>query len=87
MADGAVDDDSILILAPEGRDADVLRALLAESGIAGEPDPGGEHLFAALEGGHGSGAILTDEALTRVGLANLREAVDRQPTWSDLVLK
>ena len=77
------DDHCILILAPEGRDASVLRALLAEAGIVAEVDPAGERLVEALERGWCDGAVVTDEALTAVGLSALREAVERQPTWSD----
>jgi signal transduction histidine kinase len=76
-------DDKILILAPEGRDGEVLLALLAENEIGAEIDPSGEQLFAAIKHGPGAGAVITDEALTRVGLSTLREAVERQPTWSD----
>jgi signal transduction histidine kinase len=75
--------NSLLILAPEGRDASVLRALLSEAGIKAQVDPTGEELFKALETGNRAGAVLTDEALTRVGLASLRDAIERQPTWSD----
>ena len=81
MASGS--DASILILAPDGRDASVLRALLAETGIAAEIDAGGGKLLKAVEDGSHAGAIITEEALTRVGLARLREAVEQQPPWSD----
>lgn len=73
----------LLVLAPEGRDAFVLRSLLAEAGITGTIDTGGKTLLEAIEHGTAAGAILTDEALTRLGLAELRSAVERQPTWSD----
>lgn len=76
-------DAAILILAPEGRDASVLQALLTEAGIAAQLDATGETLMAALESGSHAGAVITDEALTRVGLANLRDALERQPAWSD----
>jgi signal transduction histidine kinase len=76
-------DNSLLILAPEGRDASVLRALLIAGGLDAEIDETGEKLFKALERGDRAGAVITDEALTRVGLSSLREAVERQPTWSD----
>ena len=72
-----------MIVAPEGRDASVLRALLAEGGISVEIDAGGGKLLRALEQGSHAGAVITEEALTRVGLSALREAVERQPTWSD----
>lgn len=75
----------LLVLAPEGRDAFVLRSLLAEVGITGTIDSG-KALLEAIEQGTAAGAILTDEALTRVGLAELRSAVERQPTWSDFPL-
>ena len=76
-------DQSILVLAPEGRDGTVLCALLAEAGIATEADPTGAKLIAALTDGTHAGAVMTDDALTRVGLGNLRDALERQPTWSD----
>ncbi len=75
--------DAMLIVAPEGRDAPVLLALLTDVGIAGRIDKSGDALFRAIEGGDHAGAIITDEAITRVGIAELRAAVDRQPTWSD----
>jgi signal transduction histidine kinase len=80
------DDQQILILAPEGRDAAVLQSLLSEAGIAGRIDLDGKALIAAVEDGSAAGAILTDEALTRVGLGELRSVMDRQPTWSDFPL-
>lgn len=76
-------DHALLILAPDGRDASVLRAVLLEAGIEAEVDPSGEKLFEALRDGKGAGAVMTDEGLTRLGLAILRDAVDQQPTWSD----
>jgi signal transduction histidine kinase len=78
--------NDILILAPEGRDAVVLRSLLEEVGIAASIDADGKALFDAIETGLAAGAILTDEALTRVGLGELRAAMERQPTWSDFPL-
>lgn len=83
MTDETENPNSLLILAPEGRDATVLRALLSEAGIQAAIDPTGEALFRAIESGSHAAAVVTDEALTRVGLANLRDAVERQPTWSD----
>ncbi|HET7817554.1 MAG TPA: ATP-binding protein [Sphingomicrobium sp.] len=83
MTDDVADDDSLLILAPEGRDAAVLHALLTDAGIAAIVDSTGEALLRALETGDHAAAVITDEALTRVGIGALRHAVDRQPTWSD----
>ena len=83
MTDELHNDSSILILAPEGRDSSVLRALLTEAGIDAEIDDVGDKLLEALESGDRAAAVLTDEGLTRVGLSSLREAIDRQPAWSD----
>ena len=75
--------DAMLIVAPEGRDASVLLSLLADVRIAGRVDENGDVLLEAIQSGDYAGAIITDEAITSVGLAELRAAVDRQPTWSD----
>ena len=83
MTDQTSDENSILVLAPEGRDSSVLMALLQEAGIDATIDPSGEMLVGALETGTHAGAIVTDVALTRVGLGTLRDAVEHQPTWSD----
>ena len=77
------DNNQLLILAPDGRDASVLRAVLAEAGISAEIDPTGEQLVQALRSGSHGGAVMTDEGLTRLGMSTLRDAVDEQPTWSD----
>jgi signal transduction histidine kinase len=79
-------EQEILILAPEGRDAIVLRTLLANAGIVGRIDVDGKSLLTAVEQGCAAGAILTGEALTRVGLDELRSVMDRQPMWSDFPL-
>ena len=76
-------DRTIVVVAPDGRDASVLCALLAEVGIDTEADPTGDKLIAALKDGTRAGAVLTDDALTRVGLGNVRDAIEHQPTWSD----
>ena len=83
MTDGHLHDNALLILAPDGRDGSVLLAVLSEAGISAEVDPTGERLFDALRNGSHAGALMTDEGLTRMGLTSLREAVEKQPTWSD----
>lgn len=83
MTDKQNYDNALLILAPDGRDASVLLAVLAEAAIDAEVDPTGEKLFDALRKGSHAGAVMTDEGLTRVGLSSLRDALEKQPTWSD----
>ena len=74
--------DSFLVIAPSGRDAVVIGELLASAGLGWRIDNDGEALLAALVGGGAAAAILTDDALARIGPAQLREALDRQPPWS-----
>lgn len=83
MADNQNHDNALLIIAPDGRDASVLLAVLTEAAIDAEVDATGERLFDALRKGTHAGAVMTDEGLTRVGLSSLRDAVEQQPTWSD----
>jgi signal transduction histidine kinase/ActR/RegA family two-component response regulator len=75
--------DAFLVIAPSGRDAKVLGELLGSAGLQSVVDDDGERLLAALVSGEAAGAIVTDDALGRIGAARLREAIDRQPSWSD----
>lgn len=76
-------EDDILIFAPAGRDAGVVRQMLESGGLSGRVDSDGARLLAALPSGECGGAILTDEALSRLDLATLSAALDAQPPWSD----
>ncbi len=73
---------SFLIVAEGGRDAQVIEQLLLSAAIHCEID-GGERLLQALIDGSASGAVITDEAIARLDPARLREAIERQPPWSD----
>lgn len=73
--------DTVLVLAPRGRDAELTQQLLLENGIAAEVATN-ERLFAGLAGDAGA-AIITQEALDarfRDGFARARST---QPPWSD----
>jgi signal transduction histidine kinase/ActR/RegA family two-component response regulator len=80
---GIKDADVFLVIAPSGRDARVLGELLASAGLDYRAEADGEGLLAALTSGEAAGAIVTDDALSRVDPARLREAIERQPPWSD----
>src|SRR5206468_7212571 len=69
--------------APAGRDAEVVRQLLASAQIEAVVDSTGDVLLEALRTGRASGAVVTDDALVRIDQASLREAIDNQPPWSD----
>lgn len=74
-----------LVIAPIGRDGDLICSLLRASGYAAE-------CFTTLraieriESAEVLGLILTDEALARDGFEALRIVVEAQPVWSDLPL-
>ena len=72
-----------LIIAPLGRDAELIAALLHSSGyVTGRIERIGDiemaESFLLL------GLILTDEALAKDGLEALRKLIEAQPEWSDL---
>jgi signal transduction histidine kinase len=73
---------TILILAPAGRDSQVIGQLLKSASLPGEVDDGSRLFEAILEGG-AAGAVITDDALARLDIQRLREAIERQPPWSD----
>jgi hypothetical protein len=58
--------ERFLIVAPAGRDAEVIRQLLSTAGIDAVADGNGELLFEALRDGLAAGAVLTDDALLRL---------------------
>jgi hypothetical protein len=76
-------ENAFLVIAPGGRDAQVLAELLASARLACVLDHDGDKLLQALTDGGAAGAIITDGALARIGTQKLREAIERQPPWSD----
>ncbi|HYG30269.1 MAG TPA: response regulator [Allosphingosinicella sp.] len=78
-ADGA---GPLLILAPVGRDASVIAQLLRSAAIECEI-VSTDTLFEAIVDGSAAGAVITDDAVARIDAARLRDAIERQPPWSD----
>jgi len=74
--------EDALILAPQGRDASVAHAMLAEAGIRASIVRDIGELVAHLESGAGF-AVVTEEALGGADLRPLAEWIGRQPDWSD----
>jgi signal transduction histidine kinase/ActR/RegA family two-component response regulator len=78
----------LLIVAPHGRDAEVMAAVLQRDGLACETLPDVARLTASIEAGAGA-AILAEEALhgqdgsDRAGGAGLHAWLERQQPWSD----
>ncbi|MDT8759757.1 ATP-binding protein [Sphingomonas psychrotolerans] len=71
-----------LILAPQGRDAAVAQAMLAEAGIDGVIVPSPDALAELLPEGAGF-ALVTEEALASADLNALSRWINDQPEWSD----
>jgi signal transduction histidine kinase len=76
-------DRRFLVVAPVGRDGELICALLTSCGFAAESAPSiGES--SRLDIGSLLGLILTDEALAGEGIECLQALVQAQPPWSDL---
>jgi signal transduction histidine kinase len=75
--------ETLLILAPRGRDADVIRRALEQNRIASVVCKTLPSLHDGLEQVAG-GIIVTEESLVGAGLEALLDWFVRQPPWSDL---
>lgn len=71
-----------LILAPQGRDAAVARAMLGEAGLPGDIVESVFEIVEQLQIGAGF-AVVTEEALTGTDLRALSDWLDGQAEWSD----
>jgi signal transduction histidine kinase len=78
-------DNRTIILAPTGKDQQLIANLLARCSMPCHTVAAMEEL--CLEVGLGAGAaIISEEALTSRAIAQLHQVVDEQPTWSDFPL-
>ncbi len=75
-------EERVLILAPRGRDAQVMCAVLEAEGFGCDTVQGIEAFAARIEAGAGA-AIVAEEALAGIDLGRLRTWLDSQPPWSD----
>ncbi|CAN5888135.1 hypothetical protein BH11PSE8_BH11PSE8_32840 [soil metagenome] len=86
MTDGDMENDArILILAPRGRDADVVGQVMSTHGLQYGTCTSLGALVVGLCDGAGL-VFVTEEALEGAGLATLTAWLDRQHAWSDLPL-
>jgi signal transduction histidine kinase/CheY-like chemotaxis protein len=75
----------VLILAPTGKDAALARAVVNDAKIQASVCGDMRCVINELDGGAGA-VLLAEEALGDEPMARLREALGRQPAWSDLPL-
>jgi signal transduction histidine kinase len=78
-------DGSIVVLAPIGRDTLVIRQTLEPAGIACLAARDIDGLIGRIRDGVDA-ALVTEEALSPVGVEDLLAALAEQPSWSDLPL-
>ncbi|EWY39004.1 hypothetical protein N825_08360 [Skermanella stibiiresistens SB22] len=74
--------NSIVVLAPEGRDAEVIRLVLDDAGMASRVCADLAELCAVLDQ-DATAVLLTEEALAS-GVVGLLEVLEAQPPWSDM---
>ena len=74
----------LAILAPSGRDSEVIKAILESANVATCVETGIVSLIEALDEPRAGGLILAEEALNEEGLQIFERWLAAQPPWSDL---
>ncbi len=74
-----------IILAPTGRDNELIAGLLERAGLPCHVTGSISELSREIQNGAGA-AIISEEALAGNGIQEVLEIVDRQPSWSDFPL-
>lgn len=77
-------EERVLLLAPVGEDAEVLRRVLIGDGIVAVEYESPEALARAIAEEDPAAVLLAEEALETANGAGLVRALEAQPTWSDL---
>jgi two-component sensor histidine kinase len=83
MTEGDAIETRTLLLTPNGRDADVALALLAERNLTGHVCLDLEQLCEELLRG-GAAVVTTEEALAGANLRRISRWLETQPPWSDM---
>src|SRR3954447_11331316 len=79
-----VSEERILILAPIGRDSEVLRLVLGRAGLAVQVCDSIDAVVAELQAPTGTGTLVLSEEALSAGAERLALWVTRQPPWCDL---
>ena len=77
--------ESVLVYAPTGRDAELIRVVLHDAGHVAEVAPTVEQMCQRMSEDCGV-VIIAEEALNQQALGRLLEALINQPSWADLPL-
>jgi signal transduction histidine kinase len=85
MTPSSVPEQRVLVLAPRGRDAEVIGEVLAQDGIDSAGQPQLDALLAAVQEG-AAAAIIAEEALDSAAIDRLATALQGQAPWSDFPL-
>lgn len=75
--------ERLLILAPVGRDAELMRRYLERAGMHCSVETEMDVLLSAVEQGAGA-VLLTEEALSPEGIHKLASVLGQQPPWSEI---
>lgn len=76
-------ENTVLILMPTGRDAELVRSTLLEVGVSAETYLSFDGLLASISEGPGA-VLIAEEAVDASYLDQLVRALEVQPVWSDL---
>ena len=74
---------TVPVLAPFGRDAEVVRAVLEDDGVASDICASAAELYARIDE-HALLLVITEEGLTACSNAELGACLRAQPIWSDI---
>jgi signal transduction histidine kinase/CheY-like chemotaxis protein len=85
MTPASVHEQRVLILAPRGRDAEVIQEVLVQEGFPCAAQAAVDELLAGMRSG-AAAAIIAEEALDASGLDRLAAALREQEPWSDFPL-
>jgi FixJ family two-component response regulator len=78
-------DYRVLVLAVIGKDAELIREVLEQSGFAVETISSSNEIVRRMEGGAGT-AVIAEEALDEHSIERLGRTASAQPPWSDFPL-
>jgi signal transduction histidine kinase len=78
-------DYRVLVLAVIGKDAELIRKVLEQSGFAVETISSSNEIVRRMEGGAGT-AVIAEEALDEHSIERLGRTASAQPPWSDFPL-